>query len=558
MALAYILKKKSAEAGFKITNYGEYLELNPPRWEADIKERSSWSCFHGVGRWEDDCGCSTGALPGWNQKWRSPLRNALDWLRDELTVIYEKNAEKYLKNPWKTRNRYIDVILDRNSSSMKSFFDMNRVKKLSQQEITDVVKLLEMQRHAMLMYTSCGWFFADISGIETVQILKYAARALQIAEEFAERDLETPFLEFLSEAQSNLKKYGNGKDIYINHVKPSIVSTKQAVAHWAISSLFEEYNEDTEVYCYDIRCLDYRKAKKGITTLLLGRIEISSRITLEQIDMIFAALHFGGEDFHCVIRTFSGNIEYNKIKDDLISKFYSLPLTEVIRSLDEYYGKEYFTLRDLFIEERRKIISILIKDQLEKFKTTYQSLYEEGKGPILQLAELGLQVPPEFKIAAEYTLSHAFNEIILNTEDIETPDQLQLAFDINNEAKKLGITLDRKRAEEVYSLYMSEKVKSLAEIMELKQCEDIIGVLELANKLDLKLNMFEAQNAYFNKIGSGIPELIESLTKSANIQSDKRFVATLLNLGERLNFNVERYYRELNKVTSQLENKFPV
>ena len=289
MALAYILKKKAKEFGFKLTNYGEYLELNPPAMEADIKEKSSWSCCHGVGRWREDCGCSTGAKAGWNQRWRKPLREALDWLRDELAEIYETNAGKYLKEPWKTRNKYIEVILDRNSQTIKSLLNHEAIEKLSPQEITDVIKLLEMQRHAMLMYTSCGWFFADISGIETVQILKYAARALQIAEEFSERDLENPFIEILAEAKSNLKEFGSGKDIYIKHVKPSIVSTKQAVAHWAISSLFEEYNEDTEVYCYDIRCLDYRKAKKGITTLLTGRIEISSRITLEKNDMVICS-----------------------------------------------------------------------------------------------------------------------------------------------------------------------------------------------------------------------------------------------------------------------------
>lgn len=556
MALAYALKKKAGELGFKLTNYGEYLEKNPPVYEVGIKEGSSWSCSHGVGRWKEDCGCSTGGKAGWNQRWRKPLREALDWLRDELTVIYEKHAEKYLKNPWKTRNRYIDVILDRNTLTMEHFFSHESCKKLTPQEMSETIKLVEMQRQAMLMYTSCGWFFAEISGIETAQILKYAARAMQIAEEFAEIDLETKFLEKLEEAKSNISQYGTGKDIYLKFVKPSIVSIKQVVSHWAISSLFEEYAEETEIYCYNVKSLDYRKAKKGNTTFLIGRIEISSKITLEHHDMIFALLHFGGEDFHCVIRGFAGSAEYNKIKEHLLNKYYSLPLTEVIRGLDEHFGKEYFTLKDLFLEERRKIINILIQDQLENFASTYKSLYNQGKGPMMQLVELGLQIPSEFKIAAEYTLSDSFNKIILEGEDIGNADSLREAFEINSEAKKLGITLDRKLAEKAYSVYINEKVKDLYYNMEPQSCADIIGVLALTKELKLTLDLFEAQNTYFNTIHNKIPYLLDSLKKSEDIQQNKKFTATVLNLGERLNFNVERHYAELSKLTSQIETMF--
>lgn len=555
MALSYILKKRAKEVGFKLTNYGYYLATHPPKYIADIKEPSSWSCTHGVGRWEDNCGCSTGALPGWDQKWRRPLRKALDWLRDELAIIYEKNAIKYLNDPWKSRNKYIAVILDRNLSSINSFLNHEAIRKLSQDEMVNTVKLLEMQRQAMLMYTSCGWFFAEISGIETVQILKYAARAMQIAEEFSEAPLESKFLEKLADARSNIGKYGNGKDIYKKFVRPSVVSLKQVVSHWAISSLFEEYEDETEIYCYVIKSIDYRKVKKGNTTLLLGRLEVSSKITFEKNDMIFALLHFGGEDFHCVIRGFSGNAEYNSIKEDLVNKYYTLSLTEVIRSLDEHFGKEYFTIKDLFLDERRKIISILIKDQLERFSSTYKNLYEEGKGPMGQLYELGLPVPSEFKISAEYTLSCSLNEIIENTEDLGDPDLLEEALRINKEAKKLGIELNRKPAEKVYNTHITSKVKHLSENMEIHQCEALIDTLLIANKLNLHPDLTEAQNIYFNSIFVRIPELIESLKKSENIQFDKCFIGTILNLGERLGFNVERYYNDLNKTSSQFELK---
>lgn len=553
MALAYAIKRRANDFGFKITNYGEFLENYPPVMEVEIKEKSSWSCFHGVGRWKEDCGCSTGAGAGWNQRWRKPLREALDWLREELAVVFEKHGEKYLIDPWKSRNKYIDIILDRNILTIENFCNHEATNKLTQAEMIKVIKLLEMQRHAMLMYTSCGWFFADISGIETVQILKYAARAMQIAKEFSDVDLETPFLEKLSEAISNIKQHGNGKDIYLKYVKPSIVSIKQVVSHWAISSLFENYTEETSLYCYKIRTIDYKKVKKGNTAVILGRIEITSTITYEHHDMIFALLHYGGEDFHCVIKSFTSNAEYNIVKTDIVNKFYSLPLTEVIRGLDEHFGREYFTLKDLFIEERRKIINILIKEQLDKFTSTYRDLYEESKGPMMQLSELGLKVPSEFKIAAEYTLSKSFNELISEAEDLADNDILQKALDLSEEAEKLDIVLDTLLSVKHFNSYITSKTKELAYTMEIYLCEEIIKLISVADKLSLKLNLTEPQNIYFNSILSKIPNLIKAMRKSDNALDEKKAIGTLLNLGDRLSFNVEKYYTELNKIISAEE-----
>src|SRR5574344_1243582 len=152
MALAYVLKVRAKEEGFTIVNYAEYLEKNPPQMEVDIKQASSWSCFHGVGRWKEDCGCSTGGHPGWNQKWRKPLRNALDYLRDELSSVYEDEGKKYLKNPWGARNNYIDVVLDRSELVINKFQKENFLSDLGDGDKVCAMELLEMQRQTMLMY----------------------------------------------------------------------------------------------------------------------------------------------------------------------------------------------------------------------------------------------------------------------------------------------------------------------------------------------------------------------------------------------------------------------
>ncbi|MGN1152993.1 MAG: DUF3536 domain-containing protein, partial [Candidatus Gastranaerophilaceae bacterium] len=403
MALAYALSMKAQEAGFKITNYGEYLEKYASNWEVDIKDVSSWSCFHGVGRWCEDCGCSTGGHPGWNQEWRRPLRDAMDYLRDELIPICQKQGKKYFKDFLKARYAYIDVILDRSELSVKKFQDTHFIEGLDDISKVRAMELLEIQRQAMLMYTSCGWFFCEISGIETTQIMKYAARVIQLAKNFTKKDLESTYLEILSKAKSNYPELGNGKDIYEKYVKPSVVTLKQIVCLWAISSLYQETEEDEDVYCYTIHKNSYKRVKKGDSQLVVGHVELRSKITLEHSDMMFALVQFSGGDFHCAIIDYSE--EYENIEKHLTRTFMLSPLTEIIREIDNYFGKTYFTLKDIFIEERRKILQILLQDKLSAFARNYEEMYEDGKSSILHLQALGLDIPEEFKISAQYTLA---------------------------------------------------------------------------------------------------------------------------------------------------------
>ena len=184
-------------------------------------ENTAWSCAHGVARWNSDCSCNTGGNGDWNQQWRGPLREALDWLRDEVAPKYEQKLGELLKDPWTPRNEYIAVVFDRSPDCRQGFLQAYSRCKLTLPEQVNVWKLLELQRHAMLMYTSCGWFFNDISGIEPIQILKYAARVIDLMYQL---DLPSPrerFLEILAEAKSNRPEKGNGAEIYQQLVEPA-------------------------------------------------------------------------------------------------------------------------------------------------------------------------------------------------------------------------------------------------------------------------------------------------------------------------------------------------
>ena len=541
MALSYVLKIRAEDEGFKIINYAAYLDKYRSDYEADIKQASSWSCFHGVGRWCEDCGCSTGGHPGWNQKWRRPLRDALDYLRDELAKVFEKEGSKYFNTDvWEVRNNYIDVILTRTEANIKKFQSKYFLPELSDEDKVRGMKLLEIQRQALLMYTSCGWFFSEISGIETVQIMKYAARAMQLAAYFTKQNYEKKFLEILSNAKSNIQEYGTGKDIYERFVKPSVVTPKQIASLWAISSLYEDFGDEEDVYCYKIKNYDYQKVQKGTSTFVVGHIEMQSRITLESVNQIFALVQFSGGDFHCAIKEYSDETAYNEVKTELIKTFMLNPLTEIIRALDENFGKEYFTLKDIFIEERRKILQIMIKGKLEKFAQTYKDMYDEGKGSIYHMQNLGLEIPDEFKISANYTLSRKFNDLVAHSGGFVDPATLQQAFDINYEAKKMGIKLDRSPSNTVFAKKILQNTIRLAQSFESQQAEVLLEIFDNVEKLDLEIDIAEAQNIYFNRIYHKIGDIIENYAKTGR-SKDKEFIQMLLDIGTKLNINTDFY-----------------
>lgn len=550
MALAYVLKIKAKDEGFTITNYAEYLGKYESDCEVEIKQASSWSCFHGVGRWKEDCGCSTGGHPGWNQKWRKPLRNALDYLRDEFAQIFEQEGAKYFDNVWEVRNKYIEVILDRNEMNVKKFQQENFKPELSDEDKVKAMELLEIQRQSLLMYTSCGWFFSEISGIETVQIMKYAARAMQLATRFTNKNLEEHFLNILAEAKSNIPEHGTGKDIFERFVKPSIVTTKQIASLWALSSLYQDFEDEESVYCYTIKKEGYKKVQKGSSTFVVGHIEIQSKITLQKSNVMFALMQYAGGDFHCAIKEYSDDTEFNRLKTNLIKTFLMNPLTEIIRSMDEYFGKEYFTLKDIFIEERRKILQILLKGKLEKFAETYKVMYDEGKGSIYHLQGLGLKIPDEFKISAAYALGHKFNDIVVHSDGFIEDDLIQQATDINYEAKKIDINIDKTPSNKIFSKKILQNINRLVHSFEIQQADVLLEIFDNIRKLELQIDISEAQNIYFAKIYHKIGDILES--ESFNKRSaNKKFVEMLLEIGENLNINTEFYRKKLDKLLLQ-------
>lgn len=418
--IAYALSEQFAQHGWTVTNYAHYLSICPPTWEVQLKPVTAWSCVHGVDRWQDNCGCAGGG--GWHQKWRRPLRTALDWLRDRTISIYEEEGSKLLRDPWHARDEYIRVLTDRSSANVNAFLARHRIKELSPEEQIDVLRLLEMERHTLLMYTSCGWFFEEISRPEGVQILRYAARAIELAGAVTGVQLLPEFLDYLERAPSNVANFGNGRKVFQDLVAPSQISLQQVAAHYAISSLFDDYPLRERIYCYQVQQLDARKQQMGTLTLSVGQIQLTSEITWETKHFVFAVLHLGGWDFHCCIAGFEGRLAYSQLKDRLFEDIKQASSAKVILSMNHLLGDNSFNLQHLFAEERQRIIRLLTAQTKQHLDSLYTQVYRENYSILAAFQREELPVPQELKVAAEVALSYRCLETAKDLEKaIEEP-----------------------------------------------------------------------------------------------------------------------------------------
>jgi alpha-amylase/alpha-mannosidase (GH57 family) len=348
MALAYTLRRLEGDKTVNLANYGSFLEEFPPEYECEIVDNTSWSCVHGIERWRSNFGCN-GGKPGCNQLWRAPLRQALDELRDAVVPLTEQEGGKLFKDVWAARDGYIEVVLDRGEESVERFFRAHESHILSDPERVRALELMELQRHAQLMYTSCGWFFDDIAGIETVQVIAYAARVLQLAQElFAGQAvaLEPSFLVHMAAARSNDASAGDGAQIYKKCVATMELGLEQVAAHYAISSVFSSFAEETDLFCYHVRRISYDIYTSGRGRLALGRAQIASAITGQEQSFSFAVLHFGDQNITAAVKPYmeADAAEFEAFAKQAAEHVQRAYFPEVIRLLDRYYGRVDYSL----------------------------------------------------------------------------------------------------------------------------------------------------------------------------------------------------------------------
>ena len=491
MALAYALHYIEENKLARLTNYGEYFAMHPPLQEVRIHEKTSWSCMHGVARWESNCGCNSGGHPHWDQEWRRPLREAFDWLRDDLATSYEREAKKLLIDPWLAREEYIVAVLNRSPGSVNGFLAKQWAHGLSFEEEVHALRLLEMQRHLMLMYTSCGWFFDEPTGPETVQVLQYAGRAVQLGQQLFGGDREEQFLKRLEAVHSNISEFGNGRNIYERFVQPAMLDLPGVAAHYAISSFFEGYHPSDSIYSYQASLQDVQFFENGGLKLVAGSARIASRITHAQVEFNFAVLHSGGHNLCAGIC---------QAHDDF-AHFIAEARAGVARSdfggcsrvFDGYFGNEIYSLKSLFHDERNRIVSRIVGSTLTDIDRIYGEVYEQNSPLIGFLRDLGMPLPPILRVSSEFVLSNAIRRCL--TAESQDFSQVRLFLDT---ARKYGITIDcsiQSVFRERLDLLMRRWASNPLELETLAQLEPLVSLMRVP---PFEADLWDAQNTYFN------------------------------------------------------------
>jgi alpha-amylase/alpha-mannosidase (GH57 family) len=484
-AMEYIQKRKLA----KLTNYGEFLEKFPPCDEVQIYENTAWSCVHGVERWRSNCGCNSGRS-GWHQEWRKPLRNALDCLRDSVNAPFEALASGLLKDPWAARDGYIDVVLCRAPEARQRFGDEHFLRDLTPEEQVTVWKLMELQRHAMLMYTSCGWFFDDISGIETIQIIQYAGRVVQLSEQLFGNRFEPKFLEMLSAASSNIPEYGNGADIYRKFVKPAIVNLEKVGAHYSISSLFAPYGERTDIFSYTVKRLDYHSRDAGKLRMAIGKANFTSKITQESEALSFWVVHFGDHNVAGGVQPLREEDEYREMLEQLGEAFALVDIPEVVRLLDNRFKGKTYSLRSLFRDEQRRILGTVLSTTVSEAESAYLQLYEHHAALMRFISSLGTPMPREFAAAMEYALNSLLRRACaadrLDGDRIGNLLREAQANNVSLDKTTLEFTL-RRRVDQLASRFAADPSNTA-------KLQELASTLQIVKKMPFYVNLWSAQN----------------------------------------------------------------
>ena len=516
--LAYAFTHEFASRGWQVTNFAHYLSLHPPVWEVELKPITAWSCAHGVDRWQDDCGCGGGGA--WHQKWRKPLRTSLNWLRDELVKVYETEGSKLFQDIWQTRDEYIQVVGDRSPSNVSHFLTTHSHHSLSPTEQIDALRLLEMQRHALLMFTSCGWFFEEISRPEGVQILRYAARAIELAGDVAGVQLEREFTQQLQAAPSNVEYFQDGAKIYQELVTTAKVNFSQIAAQYAIASLFpnqhgrfsvaeqyrssvaEQYRQDRpQIYCYKVEQLDWQMQRLGVLTLAVGQLQLTSEITLESSHLVYAVLHLGGWDFHCCLQPFEGRLLYNQMKEDLFATLQGGSAGIVIVAMNQLFANsKSFGLQDLLAEERHRIMELLTTETISRLDQLYTQAYRDNYGVLMAFHRDELPPPPELQVAAEVALSHRVISSVqaLAAEETDHPWLAELEA-IAKEAHLLHCRLNISGTKSTLEQLVW---RNLWQLLHQSQTLDISSqnlqqLLQVSQNLGLTLGLERSQELYF-------------------------------------------------------------
>ena len=565
MALSYLADVAAPAGGIAMTNFGAYLDTHEPEWEVHLKpgrngEGTAWSCAHGMGRWKEDCGCNVGAPAGWNQKWRSPLRTGLDALRDELAAAFEQSGAGLFADPWKARDEYSAVILERSVEKAERFVGEHAPRELAPEERSRALSLLESQRFAQLMFTSCGWFFNDISGVESVQLLRYAARAIELADGERRERFETLLRGELAKALSNVPEARTGADIYARGVATAAIDASFIAGQHAILAHFFGVEEASRVFKYTVRTMDRIERTGGRNSLSSGHIEIVSPYTLEHHEFQYVVAVEDAAAVTCNVKPAAEGGPFRETADRFLGMPEERFAADIARTARDEFGGRHIDLKDLFIEDRERILLHLCHGIMGSVLERYEKLFDENRSLLRLLRDAGIAPPLSLSVPVQAVLTRRLVNEVERWQPTIEPGGLGGIKEIVTDADAHGIRIDTTSASRAFRDVVLERSSRFEERLDADAADALFEFVELSHALDITIEMHDIQNEIFRILETTVGAAIESLRgaggeaghpepSAGDGAATRRAVESFLNLARRFNFNTDSYEERLPRNT---------
>ena len=516
MCLAYLASRELPRRDLKLTNPAAFLAAHKPKHEILIKsgEGTAWSCAHGVGRWARDCGCSTGGPPSWNQGWREPLRGAFDALRKEIDPLYERLGKKLFADPWAARDDYVQILLGKPLGAAKRFFDQHALGELSDEERSQAYRLLEMQRNGMLMYTSCAWFFADLSGIETVQVLRYYARAVQLAALLSDKPVDTVSEKRLTEAKSNLRMMGTGTELLQRFVAPSMLSARKAAAHQALITLMEPGSPVKRLYAFRVRMHDSRRVERAGLSACACRVSVEAERTREGGTFNVVVLAGSKLRVRIFVRDYAEGLPQLDVGDllDVAEKDgFAAACAEGDAIADESLG-----LADMLHELKLSASRSLLEPVVDEMRDTFDALFRKHEGLLHTMQPFGIKLPRSLVAPIAYGASRRFNQLIERNLD---DGCFEAAEDLHQVMSGLGLPRDARKASRLASERLAELLDEVLEKPDAKSIGRFEKLLESTRELELDFDEAGLQDRVMDELDKVLDGLLHP-TSPAKPQAD--------------------------------------
>lgn len=559
MCLSALAEDVEENRPFELTNYGAFLEKFPAEQEVRLKAGNNnlgtaWSCAHGVGRWMEDCGCSDGGQAGWNQRWRRPLRMAFDLLRDELAAVCEAESAGLLRDFWEARDGYIDVVLNDTPEQFSAFLNKHRVKELTREEESKLRRLLEAQKFSMFSYTSCGWFFAEISGLEGVQCLRYASRAFELAQPWLPQDCEERFKEILEEAASNIPRFQNGRWVYENFVQKYRLDHRRVVNQFVFERVLTGQEPAGDMYFYRLQFDTFQTDEEHPGgAVYSGTVTLQDQVSLEEGRYLFYLIRPSHLDMYCYIKPFTDERICNYL-DEIIAEQDGRQLD---RTLQEWFPERY-TMQDLKFDCREQLVR-------ELFKSVFLGLHarrEEHTAEYLELLEyyagMGIPVPELERSSLEAAIN---TELLYLLEQLEQDQQLvdfaRIARLLQT-AEKTRLEINRSMVEELFAgtirqrmeRFFSHEVSGEAGSAEFEKLIELVG---FANGSGLNYRRKELENRLYLMLER---EVLPGLARPEQFAADPlrwEQVQRSVHLAALLNLSVSSIRKKMDRIERDME-----